>query len=170
MTSIWVGWSDTANETSYTLTDNLSSSVPLPANTTSYTWTVLPGTTKCFEIQASNGAGSSAWSGWVCAGPTPTPTPSPTPCYRSGAGSGVIFYSGTNQTGNSFGPVYAAAGTEAKVNFPWQANSFYDPNGAWHVVVFENPNQGGNMSHYDSSQGDISSRSADSATVYIGGC
>jgi hypothetical protein len=171
MTSIWVGWSDNSNnETGFTLNDNSSNTVALPAGTTSYTWTVSAGTSKCFEVSANNSAGSSAWTSWVCAGPTPTPTPTPTPCYKSGAGAGVTFYQGQNYGGSSYGPVYAAAGSEAKVNLPWQAYSFNDPSGAWHVVVFENANQGGNMAHYDNSQPNLSSSRTLSATVYIAGC
>jgi hypothetical protein len=78
----------------------------------------------------------------------------------------------TGNTGNPYGPFSPTAGTEAHIDsFPFgQANSFNDPNSAWHVVVYENVNRNGNLTHYDSSQGDISSRHAYSANVYLNVC
>ena len=76
MTAIWIGWSESSSGvTGFQVTDG-SSTVTLAAGTSSYSWTVSPGTSKCLQVNAYNGAGSSGWAG-SCAGPTPTPTPAP---------------------------------------------------------------------------------------------
>jgi hypothetical protein len=83
---IFVTWGDVDNETSYRLTDNIST-FTLAANTTSYTWGGLQANTrKCFSVQAVNGAGSSAWSGWVCATTLPPSGPPTAPANVQGTG------------------------------------------------------------------------------------
>jgi hypothetical protein len=77
-TSILLTWADnSANETGFEVS-NGTTTVPVAANATSYSWGGLAnGTNMCFRVRAVNSAGPSAWSAQVCSA-TPTIPAAPT--------------------------------------------------------------------------------------------
>ena len=165
--SIWLGWQDNSNnETGFQVTDG-TTTISLPANSNTYTWSVSANTYKCSAVRALNAAGYSSWTSWAC-------VTTPPPCYLA-TSTNLYVYSGTNWTGSSVYLNFGDGDVNNVTNLPWTPKSFSDPNSASHVVMHAGQNGSGNPTHYETAQSDISNISGQSSTgwsvtAYVKGC
>ena len=108
--NIHLTWTDTSNGVASFLVTNGNSIVSVPAGSTSYDWTVSPGTYQCEAVLAAQGSGYSPWSPWACA---------TTPAANQYVNLGDSFSSG-----EGVGPPYQA-GTDVPTNLCHRSDDSY---------------------------------------------